>query len=991
MITDPAMEMDTRKIKFLGFWNVRTMLETSKANQIAKEMETYRISILGLSETRWNGCGKTTLQSGTTVIYSGKKEEDKHEHGVAFMLNREATKSLIEWEGISERIIVARLKARFHNISVINAYAPTNTANSEEKEEFYEELQTVFDRVQDVHRRDIVILMGDMNSKIGRDNTNRETVMGTQGIGEMNENGEMFTNFCAHNELVIGGSMFQHKDIHKVTWISPDGKVKNQIDHIAIKRKWKHSLLDVRAMRGADVYTDHNLMRAKLQIKLVRNMEYKQGYRERYNVQWLREDGTIATKYTTELRKKLGQMESNQENSIEDIWKKCKEIFKDTAKQTIGIQQVKQKLWISKSTWDKIEERKQIKKEILAMTDITKKMEAENRYKDKDREVKRSARRDKRKYQEDILKEGEEAAKKHDLKSLYDATRKLSGKRNNNVTQIRNKEGKIIKNEKQVMNRWIEYFEEIYSKQDPMQEEEIDQMEKQPTLDIETANFTKEEIQKAIQQLKNGKAMGIDGIPAELLKADSETSTEILIGLINKIWNEEKLPEEWQQGIIVKIPKKGDHTKCENWRAITLLSVISKVMARIILERIKTKIETRLRQNQAGFRTRRSCTDHIATLRIIIEQALEWQNKMYLNFIDFEKAFDRVNREKMWLILENYGIPEKYINIIKLFYKNYTAQVLHNGTLTRKFEIQTGVRQGCVLSPTIFIILMDWVMTRAVRNKTGIRWNVFHQLEDLEFADDVCLLSEKRQHMQKKTEKIAKEAKKLGLKINVKKTKIMKINTPREMGIYINEKEIESVEKMNYLGSILNNKGDIEEDIVNRINKAQTAYHMLKNVWRSKELTTQTKLRIFDTNVKSVLLYGSETWKTTKRNTDKIQVFINKCLRKMLGIYWPNRITNRELWRKTNQEPINKTIKRRKWKWIGHTLRREDDIAKQALEYKPTGSRKIGRPTETWKRSIDKELEEANMKWTEVKVEARNRENWKRIVEALCSERSEED
>ena len=118
------------------------------------------------------------------------------------------------------------------------------------KEAFYEQLQTVLDKVP---KRDIKILMGDLNAKIGSDNTGKDLIMGVQALGEMNENGELFTDLCAFNELVIGGSVFPHKKIHKATWVSPDGKTENQIDHITISRKWRRSLMDTQVKRGADV------------------------------------------------------------------------------------------------------------------------------------------------------------------------------------------------------------------------------------------------------------------------------------------------------------------------------------------------------------------------------------------------------------------------------------------------------------------------------------------------------------------------------------------------------------------------------------------------------------------------------------------------------------------------------------------------------------------------------------------------------------------
>ena len=117
-----------------------------------------------------------------------------------------------------------------------------------------------------VSNRDIAIVMGDMNAKLGCENTGIESVMGQQGAKcKMNENGELLIDFCATNEMAIGGTLFPHKECHKTTWVSPDGKTQNQIDHIAISHRWKSSLQDVRVKRGADVDTDHHLVIGKIE------------------------------------------------------------------------------------------------------------------------------------------------------------------------------------------------------------------------------------------------------------------------------------------------------------------------------------------------------------------------------------------------------------------------------------------------------------------------------------------------------------------------------------------------------------------------------------------------------------------------------------------------------------------------------------------------------------------------------------------------------
>ena len=144
------------------------------------------------------------------------------------------------------------------------------------------------------------------------------------------------------------------------------------------------------------------------------------------------------------------------------------------------------------------------------------------------------------------------------------------------------------------------------------------------------------------------------------------------------------------------------------------------------------------------------------------------------NFIDFRQAFDSVDRETIWQLLHHYGIPQSFITLIQQLYEGATCQIIHNSKLTEDFEVRTGVRQGCMLSPMIFLLVVDWVMHQTTKTgKTGIQWSLTQFLEDLDFADDLCLMSQKCQHMQQKTDNLAQEASKTGLQINLEKTEIM--------------------------------------------------------------------------------------------------------------------------------------------------------------------------------------------------------------------------
>ena len=195
---------------------------------------------------------------------------------------------------------------------------------------------------------------------------------------------------------------------------------------------------------------------------------------------------------------------------------------------------------------------------------------------------------------------------------------------------------------------------------------------------------------------------------------------------------------------------------------------------------------------------------------------------------------------------------------------------------------------------------IDWVMKVSTKDKrNGIQWTLWTQLDDLDFADDIALLSHNHQQMQEKTSLVAQNSEKLGLKIHNEKSKLLKVNSTSTHPISIETKTLEEVDSFTYLGSIVDKQGGTDADIKIRIRKARIAFQQLKNIWTSRNLSYKTKIRIFNTNVKSVLLYGAETWRTTINTNKKLQTFINSCLRRILKIRWPETIRNEELWKRT--------------------------------------------------------------------------------------------
>ena len=490
--------------------------------------------------------------------------------------------------------------------------------------------------------------------------------------------------------------------------------------------------------------------------------------------------------------------------------------------------------------------------------------------------------------------------------------------------------------------------------------------------------------------MKNGKVAGHDGIPAEALKADVNTSVEMLYSLFEEIWEKEEIPAEWKEGYLIKIPKKGDLSRCDNYRGITLLSVPGKVLNRLILERMKGTVDQSLREQQAGFRQDRSCTDQIATLRIIVEQSIEWNSSLYINFVDYEKAFDSVDRETLWKVLRHYGVPKKLVNMIKNSYEGMSCRVIHEGQLTKNFEVMKGVRQGCLLSPFLFILVIDWVMKTATKEKrNGIQWTMLTQLDDLDFADDLALLSHSHRQMQDKTTELALISAQVGLKINKRKTKILRTNATCETPIMLEGETLEEVKDFRYLGSIVDTHGGTEADVKKRISKARVAFHLLRNVWKSKVIGETTKIRLFNTNVKSVLLYGAESWRINKTTLIRIQTFVNHCLRRILQKYWMDRVSNKDLWDRTHQVQIEIEILKRRWGWLGHTLRKPiTNITRQALMWNPQGKRKRGRPKNTWRRDLEADIKQTGNGWQQLEWIAQDRRRWRNVVDGLCSSRN---
>ncbi|XP_050502575.1 craniofacial development protein 2 isoform X2 [Diabrotica virgifera virgifera] len=256
----------------LGTWNVRTLNRPGAQRVLLHELKRYKIGITAVQETKWLGKGIRDTKTHT-ILYSGKDEGNK-EFGVAFILDNKMKHLITDFQAINERICKLRIKTHFFNITLINVHCPTNEQEEDTKVAFYQDLERIYDSIP---RNDIKMVIGDTNAKIGKE----EEYIGVIGKHSLhrdtNENGQFLIDFAAGKNMIISSTCFPHRDIHKGTWISPDGNTINQIDHILTEKRMATSILDVKSRRGASCDSDHLLVQTRFRCKISRQVTSSRG------------------------------------------------------------------------------------------------------------------------------------------------------------------------------------------------------------------------------------------------------------------------------------------------------------------------------------------------------------------------------------------------------------------------------------------------------------------------------------------------------------------------------------------------------------------------------------------------------------------------------------------------------------------------------------------------------------------------------------------
>ena len=242
--------------------DLEEVTDAPKTSIIDNELNRLNIDIAGLQETRLAGFG-SIKEKNYTFFWQGLHEEEKRIHGVGFAIKNNLLPTLEPPKQGCERILSMRLKTSSGFATFVCCYAPTMTAETDLKDKFYSQLD---DTINKIPPSDELFLLGDFNARVGDENCLWPEVLGSHGIGKMNENGQRLLEFCSHHHLCITNTFFENKPIHKGTWRHPRSKTWHQIDFTITKQSYLRNVKNSRTYHSADCNTDHSLVRSKVKL-----------------------------------------------------------------------------------------------------------------------------------------------------------------------------------------------------------------------------------------------------------------------------------------------------------------------------------------------------------------------------------------------------------------------------------------------------------------------------------------------------------------------------------------------------------------------------------------------------------------------------------------------------------------------------------------------------------------------------------------------------
>ena len=457
----------------------------------------------------------------------------------------------------------------------------------------------------------------------------------------------------------------------------------------------------------------------------------------------------------------------------------------------------------------------------------------------------------------------------------------------------------------------------------------------------------RDEIRYAIKGMKQNKAAGRDEVPTELLKCLRETGIGMLQHLADEIYEFGEWPKEMMESTFIPLPKKPKATDCSNFRTVSIMNHSTKIILRVIMNRMRKIIHKEVSEMQYGFMPDKGTRNAIYVIKRMQERNKEMQKKIFCCFIDYTKAFDRVEHNIFFEILNNFDFADKDIRVLQSLYFRQQANVRVNNELSDYTDLKRGVRQGCIASPELFSLYTEMIM-RHSDDEPGVNMGG-HNINNIRFADDTGLIAGSQEDLQNLLNVIYERSEKFGMKINTAKTEVMIMNNwdKEKAEIMLNGVTLKQVEKFKYLGSWITSDGSCSTDIKCRIAEAKTAFTEMRSILSNLKMPFKLRYRILNCYVIPIMMYGCENWILMKSDIKKLEAAEMWFLRRMQKISWKEKKSNEETVKSAiGSRNLLAKVMQRQTSFFGHIMRKQG-IEQVVTTCKIDGKRKRGRrPTQ---------------------------------------------
>ena len=940
-------------------WNVGTM--TGRARELADVLKRRRINVACLQETRWKGTKAREIGEGYKFFYCGS---DGKKNGVGIVLDNNLKESVMDVKRINDRLIVVKVMLENVVMNVISTYAPQVGCEERVKEKFWEDFDEAF---MTIPVNEELIIGGDFNGHMGRMRGNYERVHGGWGYGNMNNEGEALLQSATAFDLAVANTWFQKADGHLVTYKS--GTHNTQIDYFLVRRRNLKHIKNCKVLPGEDLVSQHRLLFMEVDIP-IRLSKHKE--RPPPRIKWhLLERNDCAKKLRERVVDKMIEMGDMNGQSINECWDEMAECIRSAAKGILG--ETKGRGTIDRDTWwwskdiqDVLKEKKKKFKEWQRAANECVSLEAEKKreYEVLKKEAKKAVAVAKAIAQEKLYESLDSPA---DQKQLYRLARAREKKAKDvcHIKCMKDEVGIVLTEDKKIRNRWKGYFEKLMNEENDWN----GVLESKPLNQGLVRKVNVDEVRAAVNGMKNGKALGPDGIPVEVWKLLRMDGWTWLALFFNKLLLEEAIPDEWCNSSLVPIFKnKGDVLDCNNYRGIKLMSHTMKVWEKVIERRLRE--ESEISQNQFGFMPGRGTTDAIFAIRQLCEKYRGAHKNLHMVFVDLEKAYDRVPRAVLWWALKEKGIPGKYVQLIRAMYSRCSTQVRSTAGTTGTFNVAVGLHQGSALSPYLFVLIMD-ALTSDIQEEAP--WCML-------FADDIVLVAEGGLEVQSRLEAWWNRLENVGLKVSRTKTEYLfcdfgGLSSP--VRISLAGTPIPICSDFRYLGSLVQGDGDVDRDVTHRINSGWMKWRQVTGTTCDPRMPLKLKGKIYKSVIRPVVMYGSECWAVKKMDEKRLHVAEMRMLRWMCGVTRMDKVRNEYIRGSLKVAPVTEKMKGNRLAWYGHVMRRDDThVTKRVMGMNVDGWRGRGRPKKRWMDCVTNDMLEKGVD----DAMTANRGEWKKMT-----------